>query len=163
MHPQVPWGLKNNALPRLLGACLARHFMPNLLSRVMQPRQSESENLRNANPKAQPQHATCRNMLQPDCPVPSLHRVPCSSFVTVVRSCRAGVSWLVTGVPLCPWIYERQRLVLGNHPVTIYSCHRASAPLPPGFLYACIEIVCALVCLRNRFARALGRETIHFR
>ena len=66
MHPQVPWGLKNNALPRLLGACLARHFMPNLLSRVMQPRQSESENLRNANPKAQPQHATCRNMLQPD-------------------------------------------------------------------------------------------------
>lgn len=36
----------------LLGACLARHFMPNLLSRVMQPRQSESENLRNANPKA---------------------------------------------------------------------------------------------------------------
>ena len=66
MHPQVPWGLKNNALPRLLGACLARHFMPNLLSQVMQPRQSESENLRNANPKAQPQHATCRNMLQPD-------------------------------------------------------------------------------------------------
>lgn len=36
----------------LLGACLARHFMPNLLSHVMQQRPPESGSLRDADPKA---------------------------------------------------------------------------------------------------------------